>query len=281
MTSPSKKASLNWIRDHVNSMKEKALSIGFDEGIVTQIMNNFTRSCISWGLSGEDCIKTYEGSPCDGPICVKDTRTCGLGIFATRDIMKGETITHYPIDTICMKRKDKEGIHVSSCPNPGLFDLVDPDIVWDELSFLIAFCPDDPVQMDKVNNMNEYLSEMSDYGYCRDKLRNDIGHLQFYASPNRLHDPYYLGHLFNDGGFHPLKKGYNDHKNNVEIDDTLTIKAMKKIKKGDQCLLSYGEPYWWAPIGETTLDGGRGHELRLAAMKNRRNKKRSRSNKNR
>jgi hypothetical protein len=132
----------------------------------------------------------------------------GDGLFATRDIVKGEYITTYPVCWIVVTEGEKR-------------------------SYACA----EKCYIDYKKLVNEgYLDEVC--GHYSVGLFEDFTIL---GDPNIREDNRLVGHLINDLSL--VEGGYDIEERNVAF-SFLDIHAVKDIKKDEELSVAYGEEYW-------------------------------------
>lgn len=163
-------------------------------------------------------------------VSIKKSSIHGKGVFAIKDIKKGQLITLYPSDYMIWNDRKANvyayvpGAHLAECDKA--------------LSF---------------KRMSEKeRKKWNEYNFTVDTTFSIIGH------PLLLSNPSYLGHMCNDGAkmskndakskhtyLEQTKKKRNAEYKKIDKDGCcIGIVAVKDIKKGEEVLVSYGYNYW-------------------------------------
>ncbi len=156
---------------------------------------------------------------------VKKSNISGNGVFAARDIKKGEIVTFYPCDTF---KYWKGNNYAPWCSNRVIkkYNLTTPE------------------------DIHKY-STSSEYTFNLEPRKYSIS-----GDPNFIDDPTFLGHMINDGA----KSNGSEKSNEIYIKIAwlrmncmfktspqyvfVYIQATKDIKKGEELLTPYGIDYW-------------------------------------
>jgi|TARA_R110001583_G_scaffold45685_1_gene143616 hypothetical protein len=159
----------------------------------------------------------YDERPCE--IKTSTTVNGGEGLFATRDIEKGEYITTYPVCWVVVTEEGKRSY--ATCQD-----------IYENYE-------------DMVKGENDYLNTKC--GNYSVGLFEDFTVL---ADPDVRYDNRLFGHMVNDLSV----SGESDYlvdKRNVAF-SFLDIHAVKDIKKGEELSLCYGQEYWDAELPDGT-----------------------------
>jgi hypothetical protein len=187
----------------------------------------------------------------------------GRGLRATRDIKKGDLVVYYPMDWV-------SDSSLAPCDENTGEKLSDEQCKWICLqnAGIIGYGnPYSPgpagVIMDKLrDNLGRITRDLNDYGFS---FGTDGGAVHIWGDPdaeNHKTNNWFLGHMINDGGYHPeqTKEGYRELNSNLQNEaqniptpsqdcnvllDT-RIRAMRDIKKGEEIKTFYGQEYWFA-----------------------------------
>ena len=151
--------------------------------------------------------------PCE--IKESTAKNGGEGLFATRDIEKGEYITTYPVCWIVVTEGDKRSY---ACAEK----------VYGE------------DYRDKV--IENYLDETCG-GYSVGLFED----FTILGDPTIRKDNRLYGHMINDLSL--TEEGYDDTKRNVAF-SFLDIHAIKDIKEGDELSICYGKDFWDIPLND-------------------------------
>lgn len=161
---------------------------------------------------------------------VKESKTHGLGVFATRDINKGELITYYPAHYVMLYPEKGEKYTKVKYGVLGGITVSRKNLAVPE-------------------NLRDYEFEINSYYSI--------------AGDPRIYDNLtYVGHMINDGARgHSTLDNYNPQDEELykivvkakcnavlqfEQNGLLSVKvtAIKNIKKGEEILAPYGYEYW-------------------------------------
>ena len=156
----------------------------------------------------EECTER----PCEINISTADNG--GEGLFATRDIEKGEYITTYPVCWIVVTEGEKRSY---ACAEE----------VYGES------------YKDKV--VENYLDEICG-GYSVGLFED----FTILGDPTIRKDNRLYGHMINDLSLTD-NEGYDDKKRNVAF-SFLDVHAIKDIKKGEELSICYGKDFWDTPL---------------------------------
>ena len=205
----------------------------------------------------------------EAPTEIKNTKY-GRGVFASRDIKKGDLISYYPMDwvadsTLCpMNVRDGHHPHAENLKwiciqNAGIVGYGNP--------------------YDKKGNPQRIINELREAEGRMTPRINDYG-FSFGEDDEVVHiwgDPlcdqpnsWFRGCLINDGAydFKKTKEDYDKEFQNMihglrisKCNTRLATRmvASRDIKKGEEILTAYGEGYWYSK-GETASGDERGEE---------------------
>ena len=174
---------------------------------------------------------------------VRPSEVHGRGIFATRDIAAGELVTLFPGDAMLTWPDGDLEKRVGGCEIKALFG--------------------QHVSNDEQTSASCFVRSPSARQY---ELPTALPEVTLLGDPQRDDDPAYLGHLANDGAAiafedEPSRKAYaaasaacaNAAHVSLEGLHHATV-ATAPIKRGDEVLVSYGEPFWLSQSGFAAKD---------------------------
>jgi hypothetical protein len=186
----------------------------------------------------------------------------GLGVFAGRNIEKGEMITLYPGDALLKWEnandfEDRAGVNV----------LFGPHIT--------------PTERANVSKGGAgFFSQGADWARLYEVRVSGLHSLV--GDPGRISDPAYLGHMLNDfsilaGRSRQAKRAYTisslkGANAKIKLGDEgchVLIVATMAIKCGEECFLSYGEMYW---LSRLVPSNAKAKQLSNKKRKSRRNR---------
>ena len=159
----------------------------------------------------------------------------GRGLFANRSINENELITSFPLGT---SKDRQEGI------SPLVFDAyASPPIFFDSCV---------PLEADKLGYLiNDGTISLEDYENFEEKLKS-------IATTVYQPMPYYGGLVPPFSPFFEFGQAASLISIKSLINCALNVytgevRAIKKIQKGNEILMSYGPEYWWTKIRSTFL----------------------------
>lgn len=146
---------------------------------------------------------------CHRCIEIKESPIHGWGVFATRDISKGQIITQY-YPAYLLDKTEGCFIEAESGRN----------------------CP--------INEMVNIVNKLSNYQI------EDINRHCVYGEPSFKSEWSMLGHMINDLSYDG-SEDYKWDKGNVYINRDLTVLTTRYIKSGEEISYNYGLPFWFQP----------------------------------
>jgi len=199
----------------------------------------------------------------EAPTVIKNSKY-GRGVFASKDIKKGDLIAYYPMDwvsdsTLCPKNEKP---------------FTDGEIKWICLQNAGVLGYGNPY--DKQGNPQRILDELyeaegritpriNDYGFS---FASDDGAVHIWGDPLcEQPNSWFRGCLINDGAYHPKqteegymkefeKMGYSKLLSKCNTRLATRMIASRDIKKGEEILTYYGEEYWF---GKGQVRDGKGN----------------------
>lgn len=265
--------SLESIRDLLNDMKEGLLNSydgSFQKSFDTSKSKEsvIRETILSTRLPDLKLNKTVLG--------ISTIPGAGRGLFASKDISKGEIVTCYPGDALLCSSASEDDVDDFGSLNfefsEGDFDLdveesdfdeeeewdFDETIIWgshvdevDRLEDSVVFQKDMSINENSNPSLTHYTLEV-----CEKYSIMGMPSLDFY--------PAYHGHFANDGAGHFARKKMDSGANieeeiaayvnqsiqssnakHVNIDGLhMVTVATKNIKEGDEIFVTYGVDYW-------------------------------------
>jgi len=180
----------------------------------------------------------------------------GKGLFASRDIKRGELIAYYPMDWVADS-------HL--CPiqdNGDPYSTEQQKWICIQNGAIIGYGnPNMPDDAERIMNENREAAggvsnRLMDYGYS---FAGQDGYVHIWGDPECKHkNSWFRGHIINDGAYHKgqTQDGYDKMFQEAQCGDankincrlSTRITADRDIKKGEEILTAYGSDYWFGGI---------------------------------
>jgi hypothetical protein len=192
----------------------------------------------------------------EAPTILKNTKY-GRGVFASRDIKRGDLIAYYPMDWVSdsklvPKQKDtntetfsEEQLKWICLQNAGIIGYGNP---YDEQG------NPERILQELRESEGRMCSRINDYGFS---FASDDGSVHIWGDP-LVNQPnsWFRGCMINDGAYNPkqteegyykefmnMARGLRVSKCNTRLATRMT--ASRDIKKGEEILTVYGKDYWF------------------------------------